>query len=96
MLYVFSFYGNIKKKFTFCNVELNIYADCIFSQNLLALLGSTSNQNVQLTTHAAKTLGDLAACLMSRMRYYQDPSLYTPKQGLNYGILKRQIFFEMN
>ncbi|XP_052063673.1 rotatin-like [Mytilus californianus] len=49
-------------------------------KNLLSLLGSTSNQNVQLTIHAAKTLGDLAACLMSRIRYYQDPSLYTPKQ----------------
>lgn len=52
-------------------------------KNLLSLLGIPSNQNVQLTVNAARTLGDLATCLRSRMRYYQDPSLYTPKQDFS-------------
>lgn len=52
-------------------------------KNLLSLLGIPSNQNIQLTVNAARTLGDLATCLRSRMRYYQDPSLYTPKQDFS-------------
>lgn len=51
------------------------------SQNLLALLGAVPNVNTHLTIHAAKTLGDLTASLRSRLRYYQDPSLFTTKQG---------------
>lgn len=52
-------------------------------QNLLGLLGAVPDVNTHLTIHAAKTLGDLTSALRSRLRYYQDPSLFTSKQGLN-------------
>lgn len=53
------------------------------SQNLLGLLGAVPDVNTHLTIHAAKTLGDLTSALRSRLRYYQDPSLFTSKQGMN-------------
>ncbi|XP_060080267.1 rotatin-like [Ylistrum balloti] len=49
-------------------------------KNLLSILGSPSNSNTNLTMSAARTLGDLAFSLRARMRYYQDPTLCTPKQ----------------
>ncbi|KAJ8303020.1 hypothetical protein KUTeg_019416 [Tegillarca granosa] len=49
-------------------------------KNLLSILGSPSVSNTQLIVHASRTLGDLASCLKSRIKYYQDPALYTPKQ----------------
>lgn len=52
-------------------------------QNLLGLLGAVPDVNTHLTIHAAKTLGDLTSALRSRLRYYQDPSLFTSKQGMN-------------
>ncbi|XP_078335545.1 rotatin-like [Crassostrea virginica] len=52
-------------------------------RNLLALLGAVPNVNTHLTIHAAKTLGDLTASLRSRLRYYQDPSLFTTKQDFS-------------
>ncbi|XP_069111957.1 rotatin-like isoform X2 [Argopecten irradians] len=49
-------------------------------KNLLSILGSPTNANSNLTMSAARTLGDLAFSLRARMRYYQDPTLCTPKQ----------------
>ncbi|XP_056009232.1 rotatin-like isoform X2 [Ostrea edulis] len=52
-------------------------------RNLLALLGAVPNVNTHLTIHAAKTLGHLTSSLRSRLRYYQDPALFTSKQDFS-------------
>ncbi|XP_062593037.1 rotatin-like isoform X3 [Saccostrea cucullata] len=52
-------------------------------RNLLGLLGAVPDVNTHLTIHAAKTLGDLTSSLRSRLRYYQDPALFTCKQDFS-------------
>ncbi|XP_041375404.1 rotatin-like [Gigantopelta aegis] len=48
-------------------------------KSLLSLLSLPSDDDKVLATHAARTLTDLTRSLHARMKYYQDPVLYTPK-----------------
>ncbi|KAK3086250.1 hypothetical protein FSP39_015771, partial [Pinctada imbricata] len=72
-----------------CDVVFQDFPAEIFLQrpnivkNLLGILGSPSHSSTQLIIHAARTLGNLAALLRNRLRYYQDPALFTPKQDFN-------------
>ena len=68
----------------FCPVFcLLTFPSCCFVQSLLSLLGMGQAGEARLVVCAARTLSDLCRCLQSRVRYYQDPVVYTPKQGLH-------------
>lgn len=50
-------------------------------KSLMSLVGLAQHGgDLRLVVCAARTLSDLCLCLQNRIRYYQDPSLYTPKQ----------------
>ncbi|XP_076470158.1 rotatin-like isoform X2 [Babylonia areolata] len=51
-------------------------------KSLLGLLavGGAQGAEARLVVCAARTLSHLCACLQTRIRFYQDPVLYTPKQ----------------
>ncbi|XP_070193440.1 rotatin-like [Littorina saxatilis] len=51
--------------------------------SLLSLVGLGQSGDTRLVVCAARTLSDLCRCLQSRIRYYQDPVLYTPKQDFS-------------
>ncbi|KAL3860206.1 hypothetical protein ACJMK2_010362 [Sinanodonta woodiana] len=52
-------------------------------KNLMALMTTPHQENQKLRMHATRTLCDYTMCLKTRIRYYQDPSLYTPKQDFS-------------
>ncbi|KAK3610373.1 hypothetical protein CHS0354_008649 [Potamilus streckersoni] len=52
-------------------------------KNLVALMATPHQENQKLRIHATRTLCDFTVCLKTRTQYYQDPSLYTPKQDFS-------------
>ncbi|XP_046578265.1 LOW QUALITY PROTEIN: rotatin-like [Haliotis rubra] len=52
-------------------------------KSLWSLLGVKSEDNTALLMRAMRTLTDVSRCLHTRLRYYQDPVLYTPKQDFS-------------
>ena len=54
---------------------------CVDFQSLLSLLMTPAEDTREVSQHAIQTLRDLTTALETRIYYYQDPSLYTPKQG---------------
>ncbi|ESO98430.1 hypothetical protein LOTGIDRAFT_231452 [Lottia gigantea] len=49
-------------------------------KSLWSLLQPSKDKKYDLSTQAAETLCDLSRCLRSRIQFYHDPALYTPKQ----------------
>lgn len=50
-------------------------------QSLMSLLNVGPTIDPALVVCAAHTLSDLCKCLQVRIQYFQDPTLYVPKQG---------------
>ena len=59
---------------------MNMIYSNIF-QNLMSLLTGPSHDTDKPRIHAVRALADYVVCLRCRIKCYQDPSLYTPKQG---------------
>ena len=51
-------------------------------QSLLSLLACPGEDSQNVSIHPVKTLTDLTRALQTRIYFYQDPALYTPKQGM--------------
>ncbi|XP_071091563.1 rotatin-like [Haliotis cracherodii] len=52
-------------------------------KSLWSLLGVKTEDNTALLMRATQTLTDVSRSLHTRLRYYQDPVLYTPKQDFS-------------
>jgi rotatin len=50
-------------------------------QSLLSLLCVPSTESLSVAINATNTLYDMAKCIQTRIFFYQDPSVYSPKQG---------------
>ncbi|ELU06616.1 hypothetical protein CAPTEDRAFT_220120 [Capitella teleta] len=55
----------------------------VMIKSLLSLLTVPTSENVTAAVNAACTLHDLAQCIQMRIFYYQDPSVYSPKQDFS-------------
>lgn len=55
----------------------------LWLQSLLSLLDVPNSDSRSVALPTVCTLKDLARSLHARIYYYQDPAVYTPKQGLS-------------
>ena len=67
-----------------------------FLQNLMSLLTGPSADMDKPRIHAVRALADYVVCLRCRIKCYQDPNLYTAKQG-NFcsGILYSVLYYRI-
>ena len=53
----------------------------LFSQNVMSLLSGPAEDMDKPRINATRALADYVICLRCRIKCYQDPNLYTAKQG---------------